>query len=100
MLFGFVGLAATIVSGLLARDSVSIPTTVEPLIESHEQVAFLVAALYAVLLFWRIGAKTHLPERFLWGYIALTLLGVVLMWIGAWYGGEMVYHFGLGVTTR
>lgn len=98
MLFGFLGLVVTIVTGLVARETVMIPNVAESVIESHEQLAFVVAAIFASLMFWRIRSKTDLPLRYSWGYLGLSLFGVVLMWIGAWYGGEMVYRFGVGVT--
>ena len=98
LLLGFLGLALAIMTGLLARGNVQIPLDAVRFLDSHEQIAFIVTSFFGFLLFWRINAKRDLPRHYSWGYIALSLVGVVLMWIGAWHGGEMVYRFGVGVA--
>jgi uncharacterized membrane protein len=94
---GSVGLAAAIVSGLLAKSAIQIPGQAISTFETHEQIAFLVAALAASLLLWRISSLMLLPPRMKTVYLLLMAIMVVVMWIGAWYGGELVYSFGTGV---
>ena len=94
---GSVGLAAAIVSGLLAKSTVSIPVQASATFETHEQIAFLLAALAASLLLWRIASRMLLPTKNKAVFLLLMAIMVVVMWIGAWYGGELVYSFGTGV---
>ena len=94
---GTLGLLTAVVTGLLARETVVIPVAAYDTFENHEQIAFIVTAVFAALLLWRIASRTHLPQRYKILFLVLFLFGLVLMWLGAWFGGEMVYRFGVGV---
>jgi uncharacterized membrane protein len=94
---GTIGLLATVMSGLLAEQSVVISAAAREHIETHEQIAFFVTGLYATLFLWRVAHRTHLPSKREWLFVFGSLIGVVAIWIGAWYGGELVFRFGVGV---
>jgi uncharacterized membrane protein len=96
-LSGSVGLAGTIISGLIAESTILIPGQATSTFESHEQIAFVVAALAALLLLWRISSRMLLPSRMKPLYLSALTFMVIIMWVGAWYGGELVYSFGTGV---
>ncbi len=98
-LSGTIGLAGTVVSGLLAKSSLLIPEAAISTLESHEQIAFVLAALAASLLLWRISSRTHLPPGKKAVYLIILATTIILMWFGAWYGGELVYSFGTGVHS-
>jgi uncharacterized membrane protein len=98
-LAGTIGLAAAAGSGLLAEKTVPLLRLAKPFIEMHEQLAFASTGFFALLLFWRIAGKTRLPERYATLYLMILFGGVVCLWAGAWYGGEMVYRIGVGVRT-
>ena len=97
-LLGSLGVFAAVLSGLSAEKSVTLQGSAKEIFGFHEQIAFLVAALFAGLLLWRIGTKTRVPEKPRWIYLALFGAGVALMLYGAWLGGELVYGHGAGVT--
>ena len=97
-LAGAVGLAATVVSGLLAEASIVIPEAAHEYLEIHEQLAFVAAGTFVTLFLWRISCKTKLPSRYRVVYLGLFAGGVIVIWIGAWFGGEMVYRYGVGVS--
>jgi uncharacterized membrane protein len=97
-LLGSLGLVAAILSGLSAEKSVRLQGPAKDIFGLHEQVAFLVAALFSALLLWRIGTKTRVPEKYRWVFLALLGAGVALMLYGAWLGGALVYGHGAGVT--
>ena len=99
-LLGTAGLVATVTTGLLAENSVVIVEAAREHFETHEQIAFVIAGIYAVLFLWRIGSRTKLPLRREWIYLTLSVLAVTLIWVGAWYGGELVYTFGVGVNQH
>jgi uncharacterized membrane protein len=100
LLVGSCGLLATVISGLLAGRTVSIPLEAREHFETHEQMAFLVAALYAAALLWRVANRTNLPKGREWLYLVLSFTGVGLMWVAGWYGGELVFRFGVGVLAK
>jgi uncharacterized membrane protein len=93
---GTFGLMAAVVTGLLAQQTVVISAAAHDAFEHHEQIAFIVSAVFAALLLWRIASRTQLPQRYRILFLLLFLFGLVVMWLGAWYGGEMVYRFGVG----
>ena len=96
-LIGTASLAATIASGLAAKGALRISEGAMDTIHIHEQIAFLAAVLTSGLLLWRIAARLSLPARHRNVYLALSFATMVLVWGGAWYGGELVYRFGVGV---
>ena len=96
-LLGALGLAATVVSGMFARVAVEASESARNAISSHEQVAFVAAALTAFLLLWRTASRLKLPVNHKSTFLLLSLASVVALWFGAWLGGELVYRFGIGV---
>jgi uncharacterized membrane protein len=97
-LVGTLMLGAAIISGLYAKESVSVQEVARNTLEIHEQMAFLAAVLFSVLLFWRFVSRKAIPNRLPWVFLALNLVAVVVMWAGAWLGGELVYVHGVGVS--
>ncbi len=97
---GTIGLLATVMSGLLAEQSVVISPAARGHFETHEQIAFVVAGLYTLLFLWRVANRTHLPPKREWLFVLVSLIGVAAIWIGAWYGGEMVFRFGVGLPAQ
>jgi len=99
LLVGCVGLAGALTTGLFAEQTVTIPAEVSNQFETHEEMAFISATLYAIIILWRVSNKTLLPQRMRPLYILLTIAALVALWVGAWFGGEMVYGSGVGVKV-
>lgn len=97
---GTVGLAVGVLTGLLAKSGVSVSDEGRIFLETHEQIAFGVIALASSLLLWRISNRMLLPSRNRAAYFLLSVVLVGLMWVGAWYGGELVFRFGVGVQLQ
>ncbi|HCV43148.1 MAG TPA: hypothetical protein DGH68_06665 [Bacteroidetes bacterium] len=97
---GTVGLAIGVLTGLLAKSGVTVSAEGKSFLEIHEQIAFVVIALASSLLLWRISNRMLLPRKYRAMYLLVSLLLVGLMWTGAWYGGELVFRFGVGVQTQ
>jgi len=95
---GTVGLAAAVYTGLQAREKVSVPPGWSESVQTHEQLAFLTAAVFASLLLWRIATKSAVPKKGGVLFYLLLLAGVGSLLFGAWLGGEMVYRGGIGVA--
>jgi uncharacterized membrane protein len=96
-LSGTIGLLAALVTGLGAKASVSVPAAGAGHLARHEQVAFVAAAVFLVHLYWRIRLQHTPGRRMTPALLVLSLVGLVLIWFGAWLGGELVYRFGVGV---
>lgn len=99
-LAGTIGLAAAAGTGILAGNSVRIPASGADYIAVHQEIALVAATVFAVLLFWRIASGTKRPPGRDVLFLLLFAAGVVAIWAGAWYGGEMVFRFGVGVQAE
>jgi uncharacterized membrane protein len=98
-LAGTIGLTAAAGSGILAGRSVAIVPAGKPYFETHQELAFAAATAFAILLFWRIASGTKRPPGRDILFLLLFTAGVLAVWGGAWYGGELVYRFGAGVRV-
>jgi uncharacterized membrane protein len=96
-LLGGMGLAIAIITGVLAGELIAPGAASSETFEMHEQLAFLVAALTASSLYWRISSKLAIPSKRRGIFLTLLLVTVIVLWLGAWHGGELVYRFGIGV---
>jgi len=96
--WGTIGLALAVGTGLLAKSTVKIPEAALALISTHEQLAFLSASAFAILFFWRIPSSPGLPKGYELLFLVVFTVAVGVMLAGAWFGGEMVYRFGVGVS--
>jgi uncharacterized membrane protein len=91
---GTAGVLAGIASGLAARERIA-GQALPAQLETHEQLAFLTAAAFTALAIWRAGKRGKIPSHL---YTAFLLASVLILWATAWYGGELVYRFGVGVA--
>lgn len=95
----FAGIAAvcSVATGLLARSNTPIPASAQGTLETHQTIAFLMAGAIVVLLFWRIAQKGHMPEKYKTFYIIASILTLLILFTGNYYGGELVYRHGVAV---
>jgi uncharacterized membrane protein len=93
-LAGTAGILATAATGLLAKGRLGEPAVLD-LLATHEQLAFLAAGAFAGLFFWRVGSRGRTPSPL---YLVSLVLAVALLWGTAWFGGELVYRYGIGVA--
>jgi uncharacterized membrane protein len=63
----------------------------------HARLNFGALVVFAVSLFLRMGSYSHLVGRRLTIPFLLSLLGVIMICISGWLGGELVFRYGLGV---
>jgi uncharacterized membrane protein len=98
-LAGTIGLAAAAGTGILAGQSVVIAPAGREYLDIHQELAFAAATAFAILLFWRIASGTKRPPGRDMLFLVIFTGGVLAIWAGAWYGGEMVYRFGAGVQV-
>lgn len=95
---GSAGLLAAIGSGLLARDRLpTLDALTAATMTAHEERAFAVTVLFLALTGWRIASRPSLPHRLPGLYLAVAAAGIVLLWLTAHAGGELVHVFGIRV---
>lgn len=92
------GLAAvvTFATGLLAEDAVVIPGAAGGIFERHEAFGYVTMILAVVLLVWRV-VPGDWYRRFRALYLIVLLAAVVSLSFGAYFGGRLVYDYGVGV---
>lgn len=94
---GFFGGLAAAATGLLAEEAAEDMGVPESAIEIHESFAIATLAVFAVLIAIRwLQHKRRVPQ--LPGlFLALGLIGVVLIGLTGYFGGDLVYRYGAGV---
>jgi uncharacterized membrane protein len=97
-LTGTLGIGAAVISGLVAETRFAIPAPAADTFNLHQQLAFVTAAAFTALLLWRIGMRFAIQPRSRWMFVGSYLAALGCLWAGAWFGGELVYTFGVGLT--
>jgi uncharacterized membrane protein len=95
---GTAGIALAVLSGLYAKSAAVIPAAAATSIDLHQQLAFLSSCIYAGLLFWRTAHRGRIPEPRLL-FLALYAAASLLLWFTGWFGGELVFTYGIGIRT-
>lgn len=97
---GTAGLCAAVASGLIAKNATG-PLGALPAaaLSDHEQIAFATSVAFLVLYGWRFTRRRNIPTASPWLFLLLTGGAVVLLWLTAHIGGDLVHQFGVGVVT-
>jgi uncharacterized membrane protein len=118
MALGWLGAAVAILTGLLAQSGLPPQADYRPVLNLHISAALGVLVLYGLLLYmaWMAhraaarpprrgpgGALKSPPADLLlddgrkWLLVGLLLLGMALVALAGWNGGQLVYQFGVNV---
>ena len=99
MLFlGWLGIFPTILSGLIDRNRAPGDPAVVAALNPHIAAGFGLLIVYGWLLYERLRSPVVLDQsrrRVL--LLGLLLAGLVLLLVGGWSGGKLVYELGVGV---
>lgn len=95
-LCGTLVLPGAIITGLLAAERSLMPAAAAPVFQFHQQMAFLLSALFAGLILWRISARTEIPQKSRTLYFLLYTGAVIVLIITAGAGGRLVFEYGVG----
>jgi uncharacterized membrane protein len=102
LLLGTISAGIAAIFGDLALDkAVSLGFPSGP-IETHETMALITIAVFSLCCVLRLFAVwRRYPLRGFIGWLSAIpgILGVALLIITAYYGGELVYHFGINVSA-
>ena len=97
--FAALGAGAAVLSGLIAEESVEESEQVESLIETHESLGFVYLGLILFLLIYRLALRKRLSGMTGWIAVIISVAAAVVVSIGGYIGGEMVYRYGTGVAA-
>lgn len=100
VLVGTFSLLPTVVTGVLAGNTVDLPTGVEDDLLLHERIGLVVLGVFLVSQFWKAWGGGRVPGGQRRPYAFYLLAGVALVIFGAYLGGEMVYGHGVGMLDR
>ena len=64
----------------------------------HARLNVAALVIFAISLFLRMNRYSELVGRRLIFPFLLSLVGVILILISGWLGGELVFHYGIGDT--
>ncbi len=87
----------TVISGLIAANTVSHDNQVHNLIQTHQSIGYFVLGCVLLLLIWRIVLKGKFPIKASILYMTIGLISLGFMFTTAYYGGEMVFRHGVAV---
>ena len=95
---GTLGAIAATVSGLLAHLAYEDDPYLLSAMEVHQYLAFATTALFAALTAWRwrsLRSGSDIGGKLV--YLALILLGVVILGVRGFLGGNLLTEYGIGV---
>lgn len=99
LLFGFFGALTTVVTGLVAEGSVGHNEAAHAIMQTHKTLGLIVLGTMAALFLWRVIRRGQIPQKLLMVYLLIGVAGVGVMTAGAYYGGELVYTYGVAVRA-
>ena len=85
-------------SGLVDQNRAPDSPAVTGVLNQHITVGIALIIINGLALYWPLRDK-HLaihPTRRL-GYVALLLVGMLLVGLSGWLGGKLVYGLGVGI---
>jgi len=99
LLLGLVGTAVTIVSGFMAAKSIPLDSPAMQTVTTHKILGiatFVIFGIQAVCA-WRSQGVYSSGKRVL--HTVIQLIGVALIIAVGYFGGELVFTFGVGVLA-
>jgi len=96
---GCLGALAAAVPGFI--DWLAIPKgEVKRVANWHARLNIAALVVFAISLYLRMGSHSHLVGNRLTIPFLLSLVGVILICISGWLGGELVFRHGIGQTQE
>jgi uncharacterized membrane protein len=87
----------TVASGLSAEDAVPRSGGAHDLVELHETLGLITMGIILLMTIWRGLNRGELPRKFRPVFLAVGIAGIGTITTGGFFGGELVYSFGVGV---
>ena len=99
LLFSGVAVILTFITGLIAEDAVTMGPAAADVFETHETIGYVILALVAILFVWRLAKSGIYYQKYSVWFTALFIMVAIVVIIGAYFGGELVFTYGVGVKT-
>ena len=96
---GIVGAALAALPGIVDYFSIK-DRKVSKIAGWHARINVLALLIFAASFYLRTASGSQMVNRSLTIPVLLSVLGVILISISGWLGGEMVYKHHVGVETR
>ena len=96
LMLGAAGVAASVATGLYAEPGVMVAESVrDQLLRHHKHLMLSASAVTGVLTVWALAARP-MPSRGRYIFLAGLLVVMLLIGLGADFGGRMVYDYNAG----
>ncbi|MDZ7292614.1 MAG: DUF2231 domain-containing protein [candidate division KSB1 bacterium] len=100
LVLGMLAAVGAVLSGLLAEDAVPPFPVMQETVACHKALALGTLSVFVLLLVWRLLKGGRFFQRWRAWYLLLACIGVLLIGATAYYGGVLVYEFGVGVPSQ
>jgi uncharacterized membrane protein len=99
LILGLVGGAVAAGFGMWTEEQVEASGIPEAAVDRHEAFALTTLAVFAALAVvrWRMRSRWSSQDRVI--YVSVAMIGLLLLGITGFYGGELVYRYGAGVES-
>ena len=67
--------------------------------DRHETLAIITLIVFGILLIFRWWTRNRWSMQAGVVYLSVAMLGLLLLSVTGFYGGELVYRYGAGVNT-
>jgi uncharacterized membrane protein len=87
------------IAALAGPDHATGDASVPALLAAHQNFAVLTVGLAVALTAWRFLAARGIGGAWALLYLGITLVPVAAVTLAGYYGGELTYHHGVGVSV-
>lgn len=98
LLLGLAGALVSVISGHMAEEAVEHSGVPEQVLEIHEKLGFAAFWIFAGLFGLRAAEWMEWIGEWRMITIAVGMVGVVVLFVASYYGGSLVYEYGVGVN--
>jgi uncharacterized membrane protein len=99
LVFGTVGTALAVGSGLLAEDVAPHSGAAHQIMENHETWGLVTLAIFVVVAGWRIWREKTMGRGERWAVLAVAIFGSSILIRTAQHGGDLVFNHATGIST-
>lgn len=98
LMVGTAAAALAAISGYMTAPTDAAPVVSET-IEWHRYLGLITLACFVVCAAWRMGDPGGFPKRYQDAYWALSAVGTLALLVTSYFGGILVFKFGLGLVA-
>ncbi len=97
LLFGFMAVIATAITGLIDEESVPHSGEVREIVETHEALGLSALGIFILLFIIYTLMRVDILRKYAVLALIVWIIGVVIIFTGGLFGGKLVYEYGVGV---